>query len=61
MQDYYFLESIKSLSIEEQNLKLRSQLEYLSDEYDKQIIYLQSQISKYSNLYDECREKLDNY
>jgi hypothetical protein len=60
MIDNIFLESIKTLSTEEQNLRLKLQLEYISDEYEKQIIFLHSQISKYSALYNECQEKLYN-
>lgn len=58
MTDYHFLESIKNLSIEEQNTKLIQYINYIQDEYSRDLLFLQSQISKYSNLYSECQEQL---
>lgn len=58
MTDYRFIESIKNLSIEEQKVKLQEYIEQIHNEYNTQILLLQSQVSKYSDLYYECQDQL---
>lgn len=61
IDNYNFLESIKNLSLEEQNARLKNQLEFNEQEHQQEILFLNSQISKFSALYYECQNKLYQY
>lgn len=58
LDNYLFLDSIKKLTLEEQNIRLKEQLEYLTKQHQEEIVFLHNQISKYSSLYNECQDQL---